>query len=173
MHSILQHSETKFQLSCSYCWQILPLKKLQLHLITHNWKCKQHKHVGFVIPPHASFLADIGTFHLHPEDNIPPVILARWKGKPLTQMAALSPLTHGKHLPSFSPFWDQNWGFLKSSLVEHQTKKKPKQVTEEYADGEMIRAHTDNYLNYKIKLLFSSHFTNVWEKIIPLFWDLN
>lgn len=59
------------------------------------------------------FLADIGTPHLHPEDNIPPVILARWKGKPLTQMAALSPLTHGKHLPSFSPFCEQTLGRLK------------------------------------------------------------
>lgn len=112
VHSILQDSETKFQLSCSYCWQILPLKKLQLLKIIYNWKCKQHKHVGFVILPHASFLADIGTSHLHPEDSIPPVILARWKGKPLTRMAALSPLTHGKHLPKFSPIWDQTLGLL-------------------------------------------------------------
>lgn len=59
-------------------------------MIIYNWKCKQCKHVGFVILPHASFLADIGTSHLHPEDNIPPVILASWKGKPLTHMAALS-----------------------------------------------------------------------------------
>lgn len=116
-------------------------------MIIYNWKCKQHKYVGFVILPHTSFLADIGTSHLYPEDNIPPVILARWKGKPLTQMAAHSPLTHGKHLPSVSSCWDQTLGLLRTQFG--RISKKPKQVTEDYADWEMIRAHMDNYLNYK------------------------
>lgn len=123
-------------------------------MIIYNWICKKHRHVGFVILPHASFLTDADASHLHPEDNMLPVILASWKGKMLTHMAFLFSLPRGKQLLSFPPFWDQTLGLLRVQFgkIPHRKKTKPRHLRLSWLRNDQ-RPHrfSDNYSNCKVK----------------------